>query len=121
MKNMKKIFTALAFFATLASINGCKKYLDSDYLFDERLTTEEVFTNPDYANRWLAQAYSFLGSNYMQDISSKKFVPFNFADDMYYGDESDGYRRWKNGQFTENGLNGESKEIWNTAYKGIRQ
>ncbi|SER85595.1 RagB/SusD family nutrient uptake outer membrane protein [Pedobacter rhizosphaerae] len=118
---MKKIFTVLAILAILTSINGCKKYLDSDYLFDERLTTEEVFTNPDYANRWLAQAYSFLGSNYMQDISSKKFVPFNFADDMYYGDESDGYRRWKNGQFTENGLNGESKEIWNTAYKGIRQ
>ncbi|WP_293308776.1 RagB/SusD family nutrient uptake outer membrane protein [Pedobacter sp. UBA5917] len=121
MKNMKKIFTVLSFLTAAITIGGCKKYLDSDYLFDERMTTEQVFTNPDYANRWLAQAYSFLGSNYMQDVSSKKSVPFNFADDMYYGDESDGYRRWKNGQYTENGLNGESREIWNTAYKGIRQ
>ncbi len=118
---MKKIITALTFVAAISVISGCKKYLDSDYLFDERMTTEEVFSNPDYANRWLAQAYSFMASNYMQDVSSKKSVPFNFADDMYYGDESDGYRRWKNGQYTENGLNGESKEIWNTAYKGIRQ
>ncbi|MGN7986264.1 RagB/SusD family nutrient uptake outer membrane protein [Pedobacter sp. 22226] len=121
MKNLKKTMVVLGFLSTIIIINGCKKFLDSDYLFDERLTTEEVFTNPDYANRWLAQAYSFLGSNYMQEVSSKKSVPFNFADDMYYGDESDGYKRWKNGQYTENGLNGESKEIWNTAYKGIRQ
>ncbi|WP_412468296.1 RagB/SusD family nutrient uptake outer membrane protein [Pedobacter sp. KLB.chiD] len=121
MKNLKKTVMALSLLIAVTIINGCKKFLDSDYLFDERLTTEEVFTNPDYANRWLAQAYSFLGSNYMQDVSSKKAVPFNFADDMYYGDESDGYKRWKNGQYTENGLNGESKEIWNTAYKGIRQ
>jgi hypothetical protein len=121
MKNMKKIIMVLSFVGAILTVGGCKKFLDSDYLFDERLTTEEVFTNPDYANRWLAQAYSFLGSNYMQDVSSKKSIPFNFADDMYYGDESDGYKRWKNGQYTENGLNGESKEIWNTAYKGIRQ
>ncbi|QDW23909.1 RagB/SusD family nutrient uptake outer membrane protein [Pedobacter sp. KBS0701] len=121
MKNLKKTVVVLGILGTVIIINGCKKFLDSDYLFDERLTTEEVFTNPDYANRWLAQAYSFLGSNYMQEVSSKKSVPFNFADDMYYGDESDGYKRWKNGQYTENGLNGESKEIWNTAYKGIRQ
>jgi hypothetical protein len=118
---MKKIVIVLAFAGIILTAGGCKKYLDSDYLFDERLTTEEVFTNTDYANRWLAQAYSFLGSNFMQDVSSKKYVPFNFADDMYYGDESDGYKRWKNGQYTENGLNGESKEIWNVAYKGIRQ
>ncbi|SDG74535.1 Starch-binding associating with outer membrane [Pedobacter terrae] len=121
MKNLKKKMVVSGLLIAVVTMSGCKKFLDSDYLFNERLTTEEVFTNPDYANRWLAQAYSFLGSNYMQDVSSKKTVPFNFADDMYYGDESDGYKRWKNGQYTENGLNGESKEIWNTAYKGIRQ
>ena len=101
---MKKIVIVLAFAGIILIAGGCKKYLDSDYLFDERLTTEEVFTNTDYANRWLAQAYSFMGSNFMQDVSSKKYVPFNFADDMYYGDESDGYKRWKNGQYTENVL-----------------
>lgn len=118
---MKKIVIILTLAASTLIIGGCSDYLDSDYLFDERMTTEDVFTNPDYANRWLAHAYTFLGSNYMQDVSSKKSIPFNFADDMYYGDENDEYKRWKNGQYTENGLDGESKEIWNTAYKGIRQ
>jgi len=111
----------LTFMASAAVISGCKKYLDSDYLFDERLTTEEVFTNPDYANRWLARAYSYLSTNEMQDVASKKTVPFNFGDDMFYGDENEGYKRWKYGQYDENGLKGESKTIWDTGYKGIRQ
>lgn len=111
----------MTFMASAAVISGCKKYLDSDYLFDERLTTEEVFTNPDYANRWLARAYSYLSTNEMQDVASKKTVPFNFGDDMFYGDENEGYKRWKYGQYDENGLKGESKTIWDTGYKGIRQ
>lgn len=118
---MKKISIILILIASILTIGGCKKYLDSDYLFDERMTVEDVFTNPDYANRWLAQAYSFLGSNYMQDVGSKKAVPFNFGDDMFYGDENDEYQRWKTGQYTENGLDGESKTIWVTGYQGIRQ
>jgi len=118
---MKRILIILSFAGFLLLLDGCTKYLDSDYLFDERMTTEDAFTNPDYANRWLARAYNFLGSNFMQDVASKKNVPFNFADDMYYGDESDGYKRWKYGQYTESGLKNESWDIWNTAYKGIRQ
>jgi len=118
---MRKIYIILTLIASALILDGCKKYLDSDFLFDERMSTEDVFSSSDYANRWLAQAYSFLGSNYLQDVSSKKTVPFNFADDMFYGDENDEYRKWKNGQYTENGLDVESKEIWNTAYKGIRQ
>ncbi|EDM35855.1 putative outer membrane protein [Pedobacter sp. BAL39] len=85
------------------------------------MTTEDVFTNSDYANRWLARTYYYLGTNELQDVASKKTVPFNFADDMFYGDENDEYRRWKNGQYTENGIDGESKRIWELAYQGIRQ
>ncbi|SMC51586.1 RagB/SusD family nutrient uptake outer membrane protein [Pedobacter africanus] len=118
---MKKIAIISILIASVVIIGGCKKYLDSDYLFDERMTTTDVFTNTDYANRWLARAYSFLSSNHLQDVSSKKAVPFNFADDMFYGDENDEYKRWKNGQYTENGLDGESKTIWVLAYQGIRQ
>lgn len=118
---MKKLIILLSITCFSLILSSCSKYLDSDYLFDERLSTEEVFTNTDYANRWLARAYYFLGSDYMQDVASKKKVPFNFADDMYYGDESDGYKRWKNGQYSESGVNGESIQIWNTAYRGIRQ
>ncbi|HTN20272.1 MAG TPA: RagB/SusD family nutrient uptake outer membrane protein [Pelobium sp.] len=118
---MKRIFKILTFASLILISGGCSDYLDSDYLFDERLTTESAFTNKDYSERWLARAYSFLGSNYLQDVSSKKNVPFNFADDMFYGGEDDEYKRWKNGQYDENGLGGESTEIWNAAYKGIRQ
>lgn len=102
-------------------IGGCKKYLDSDYLFDEQMTLENVFTSRDYTERWLARAYYYLGTNAMQDVSSKKSVMFNFADDMYYGDENEEYARWKRGQYTESGLSGESLGIWKTAYEGIRQ
>lgn len=118
MKNIRIITSLLCL---IFLMGGCSKYLDSDYLFDERMSTEDVFTNTDYANRWLAKAYNFLGNNYMQDVASKKNVPFNFSDDMYYGDESEGYQRWKSGQYTESGLKGESLQIWNIAYQGIRQ
>lgn len=118
---MKRIAIILAAVGLISITNGCKKYLDSDYLFDERMSIEDAFSNADYTNRWLARAYYFLGTNAMQDISSKKSLPFNFADDMYYGDEDDGYARWKSGQYTENGIGGENKGMWNTAYQGIRQ
>ncbi|TJZ60430.1 RagB/SusD family nutrient uptake outer membrane protein [Sphingobacterium olei] len=118
MKRISIIFPLLGLLFILA---GCKKYLDSDYLFDERMSTEDVFTNRDYTERWLARAYSFLGSNAMQDVSSKKSVMFNFADDMYYGDENEEYARWKRGQYVETGLSGESGGIWNVGYDGIRQ
>ncbi|MGX5689083.1 RagB/SusD family nutrient uptake outer membrane protein [Arcticibacter tournemirensis] len=118
---MKRIIIFFTLTTSILIIGGCSNYLDSDYLFDERMTTEDVFTNPDYANRWLARAYNYLGNNYMQDVSSKKAVPFNFADDMYFGDESNRYMKWKYGQYSESGVNGESDDIWNTAYQGIRQ
>lgn len=118
---MKRIAILLSAVALMLNIGGCKKYLDSDYLFDERMTMEDVFTNRDYTERWLARAYYFLGTNAMQDVASKKSVMFNFADDMYYGDENEEYARWKRGQYTENGLSGENKGIWKTAYDGIRQ
>lgn len=118
---MKRIALILSAIVLITVIGGCKKYLDSDYLFDERMSTEDVFTNRDHTERWLARAYYFLGTNAMQDIGSKKSVMFNFADDMYYGDESDEYARWKRGQYIESGLSGESSGIWNTAYDGIRQ
>lgn len=118
---MKRIAILLSAVGLILISGGCAKYLDSDYLFDERMTTEDVFSNRDYTERWLARAYYFLGTNAMQDVSSKKSVMFNFADDMYYGDENDEYARWRKGQYDENGLSGENKGIWGTGYQGIRQ
>ena len=105
--------------AGLGGLTGCSDYLDSDYLFDERMSIEDVFTNKDYTNRWLAEGYAYLGDNALQDICSKRTLPFNFADDMYYGDG--GYKEWKSGDYSENGPNGCSENVWKMAYQGIRQ
>lgn len=118
---MKKIIFFFYVAGLSLTFGGCTDYLDSDYLFDERLTIETIFQSKDYTNEWLAQAYSYLGSGYLQDVSSKKSIPFNFADDMYFGDESEGYMRWKSGQYTEAGSRGETQNVWKTAYKGIKQ
>ena len=114
---MKKIITILSFAVGLTSLVGCSDYLDSDYLFDERMTIEDVFSNRDYTNRWLARGYSYLSNGYLQDVCSKRDYPFNFADDMYYGDG--GYDKWKSGHYSESGVNNSSSGIWKNAYLGI--
>ncbi|WP_204352314.1 hypothetical protein, partial [Klebsiella variicola] len=38
-----------------------------------------------------------------------------------FGDRDDRYKAWKNDEYNEGGLAGESAEIWNKCYKGIRQ
>ncbi len=116
---MKKIFAIISITMGLTSLSGCSDYLDSDYLFEERMTIEDVFSNRDYTNRWLARGYSYLSNGYLQDVSSKRDFPFNFADDMYYGDG--GYKEWKSGDYGESGVNNSSKGIWKNAYLGIRQ
>lgn len=119
---MKKIIVILSIVTGLGVImGGCTDYLDSDYLFDERMSIEDVFKNQDYTNEWLARAYAYLGNGYLQDVASKKEVPFNFADDMYFDGEGNRYANWKAGRYGEGGLNGESQGIWENAYKGIRQ
>jgi hypothetical protein len=119
---MKKIIVILSFVTVLSFImGGCTDYLDSDYLFDERMSIEDVFKNQDYTNEWLARGYAYLGNGYLQDVASKKDVPFNFADDMYFDGEGNRYANWKAGRYSEGGLNGESQGIWENAYKGIRQ
>ena len=116
---MKKIIKVLSFVVGLIPLVGCSDYLDSDYLFDERMSIEDVFSNRDYTNRWLARGYSYLSNGYLQDVCSKRSYPFNFADDMYYGDG--GYKEWKSGQYSESGVNNSSSGIWKNAYLGIRQ
>lgn len=59
----------------LTSLVGCSDYLDSDYLFDERMTIEDVFSNRDYTNRWLARGYAYLSNGYLQDVCSKRDYP----------------------------------------------
>lgn len=123
MKNKTYILScALVGMASLLA--GCKDYLDSDYLFNERMTTEDVYDNKDYVNRFLARAYSYLGSNFVQEISSKDGNPFNFCDDMCYSDRSgqtNSYGSWRNGIYSEYGSKDNSKQTWAACYRGIRQ
>lgn len=105
-------------------LSGCKDYLDSDYLFKERTSTEDLFKNKDYTNRFLAEAYMYLGDNFVQDISSKNFNPFNYADDMAYSDrsgETNDYGQWRNGIYSEYGTKGNTEGTWRACYRGIRQ
>jgi len=127
---MKKIYLVLSVIIGVGIMsNACSDYLDSDYLFDNRMTTEDVFKKKDYVDKWLARAYSYLGDDYLADVSSKGATPFCFADDMYFGDRHDAYKTWKNGDYAEDGTlgKGESKiqniteNVWSKCYKGIRQ
>lgn len=97
---------------------GCTDYLDSDYIFDERITIEDVFQDKNYTNEWLAYAYEFLNNNEMQQVCSKKTIAFNFADDMYYGDYD--YSGWRSGTYTETSSK-TNLNMWENAYKAIRQ
>lgn len=105
--------------------SSCSDYLDSDYLFKERMSVEDVFTNRDYTNEWLATAYSYLANGYMQEVCGHYYLPFNFDDDMCYGDllDTNPYSKWRMGDYTESGSgnSNNSYQIWSQCYKGIRQ
>lgn len=116
---MKKIIINLCFMMGLGPVFiGCSDYLDSDYIFDERITIEDVFTDKNYTNEWLAYAYEFLNKDEMQQICSKKTIAFNFADDMYYGDAD--YSGWRCGTYKETSPK-TNLNMWQDAYKAIRQ
>lgn len=102
-------------------LSSCSDFLDSEYLFENRMTIDEVFQSKDYTEKWLARTYVFLGSGHLADVSSKGNTPFCFADDMYFGDRDDRYKVWKNGEYSEDGVDGVGGRVWNRSYKGIRQ
>ena len=95
----KKYISSLVLGGALCLLNGCTDYLESDYLFKERMTIEEVFSNRDYTNEWISNAYSHLGSGYLQNVCGHKYQPFNFSDDMCYN--SGDYSNWRNGNYGE--------------------
>lgn len=116
---MKKIIINLCLIVGLGTVaTSCSDYLDSDYLFDKKISLEKVFADKNYTNEWLAYAYEFLNNNEMQQVCSKKTISFNFADDMYYGDYD--YSGWRCGTYTETG-NKINLDIWENSYKVIRQ
>ena len=115
----KKYISSLVLGGALCLLSGCTDYLDSDYLFKERMTIEEVFSNKDYTNEWIANAYSHLGNKYLQNVCGHKNQPFNFCDDMCFN--SGDYSNWRSGNNGESGWNNNSGNVWAECYKGIRQ
>lgn len=113
---MKKKYILLSAVLGLGiSLTSCSDYLNVDQYFKDRMALEEVFTNVDYTEQWLSNTYSHLaGAN--ADVSSKGHTPFCFADDIYFGDRSDFYKRLKNGEYGE----GDQQGSWAESYKGIR-
>ena len=125
------IICHLSFSAALTSCTD----LDSDKYFGDRKTLESVFTDEIQANQWLAHAYAFLnGSNF--EVCSKgatgndggNWNPFNFADDMYYGDRDNtfgdskdadyaSYNSFHEGNYTE----AVGQNAWVRCYQGIYQ
>lgn len=112
MKNKYLLYSALF----LLSMSSCEDKLDADRYFGDRMTIEKVFADRDYSERWLSDAYSHLiGVN--ADVSSKGFTMYCFADDMYFGDRDDKYKKWKNGEYDE----GWEQGPWGECYTGIYQ
>jgi len=85
------------------------------------MSLEDVFKSEDYTREWLARVYVFLGDGPLADVSSKGHMPFCFSDDMYFGDRSDVYKQWKNGEYDESGIFDVGSRLWSSCYKGIRQ
>ena len=121
----KKIYI---FLLAVLGINtqSCSDYLDSDYIFQDRETIEKVFNDRDKTDQWLSTAYSYLKDD-CAEVCSKGYVPFCYADDMFYGDRDAtydisnagalSYNKFKEGNYDENTKQG----LWTNCYRGIRQ
>lgn len=122
---MKKISAISIFVMMVMLLISCKKYLESDQFFKDRLTLDKSFNNVKYIEEWLADSYSYLiGIN--ADVASKGYEPFNFADDIYYGDRDGNYDVQNSNSLSYNRFNlgnyheDENQDSWTNCYKGIR-
>lgn len=113
MKNNKINYLSCLLLSSF--IISCADSLDADKYFKDRMTLEEVFTDETYTERWLVDAYSYLKGENM-DVASKDAILFNFADDIYFGDDLTLYSKFKKGTYNEN-----FRHSWTNSYKGIRQ
>lgn len=114
---MKKLYILLSIVLGIGlGLSSCTDQLDADRYFKDRMTLEDVFSDRDYTEQWLASAYSHLDAS-NADVSSKGHTMHCFADDMYFGDRDDKYKKWKNGEYDEGWEQGQ----WGDCYAGIRQ
>ncbi|MCF3107789.1 RagB/SusD family nutrient uptake outer membrane protein [Niabella sp. CC-SYL272] len=121
---MKKITTISVFAAVVTLLISCKKYLNTDQYFKDRMTLDKSFNNEKYIEEWLANSYSYI-TEINADVASKGYEPFNFGDDMYYGDRdgaydpqnanSLNYNKFSLGNYHEGDV-----QSWAKCFQGIR-
>lgn len=103
-------------------LSSCKKYMNMDHFFKDRMNVDTLFVKKDYAEQWLADVYTHLRGENL-DVASKDYAPFNLiSDDMFFGDRGDeldgrSYKNYKNGEYTESWVQGS----WGSCYQGIRK
>lgn len=122
---LKKIKAISIFCMMVLLLTSCKKYLKSDKFFKDRMDLNKSFNNVEYIEEWLANSYSYLtGVN--ADVASKGFEPFNFSDDIYYGDRDGDYDVSNKDALSYNEFSlgiyheGDKQGSWGECYKGIR-
>ncbi len=117
MKKLIKYLSILAISAVAAT--SCSEYLEVDKYFNDRMTLENVFTNQDYAEQWLADTYSHLKGN-NTEVCGKYSSPHNFADDQTFGDghRTDHYGYVTSGQWE---MVDYASNVWQECYNGIRK
>ena len=113
---MRKIYKLYIGIMLSAIAVACSDKLDSDKYFKDRRSLEDVFTDKESTEEWLANAYSYLGG-YNLEVSNMLNTITNFADDIYFGGNSlDAYKTFKTGTYDEG-----YRHSWGDSYKGIRQ
>lgn len=122
---LKKIKAISIFCMMVTLLFSCKKYLKTDQYFKDRMDLNKSFNNVEYIEEWLANSYSYLTQS-NADVASKGFEPFNFSDDMYYGDRDGDYDVTTEDALSYNEFSlgiyheGDKQSSWERCYKGIR-
>ena len=118
----RRIYSILIMAVAAGAFSSCKKFMNMDHYFKDRMNVDTLFVRKDYAEQWLADVYTHLrGENV--DVASKDYAPFNLiSDDLFFGDRGDeldgrSYKNYKNGEYTESWIQGS----WGSCYQGIRK
>lgn len=116
------VYSILLTVAIAGFLHSCKKFMNMDHFFKDRMNIDTLFVKKDYAEQWLADVYTHLRGENL-DVASKDYAPFNLiSDDMFFGDRGDeldgrSYKNYKNGEYNESWI----QNSWGSCYQGIRK
>ncbi len=108
---MKKKYIILSVVLGL-SLASCSDYLDAEKDLKDNITIEKIFSNIDYTEEWLANAYSYI-YNGNSDMGWNGECPFAFSDDIYHAT----YKSIIEKTYLED----KYQTSWKNSYIGIRQ